>query len=170
MADDFRIQGADSLEALARVMRKVGDGKEIRKELLAALRRAGQPTADGMRTALAAKLPKRGGASKLLTKKKRTFAVRNRLSSSAKESAGIRIVSADKSHDYQSLERAGRLRHPAHPGRRPRRDWRWVAQKVPTAGVLEGVLDEDQDEFLDAVGQAMTDAARAIEDQLNREV
>ncbi|MFD6176704.1 MULTISPECIES: hypothetical protein [unclassified Isoptericola] len=171
MGDDFRIEGMDSLEALAKVMRKVGDGKEIRKELLAALRAAGTPTADDMRTELAAKLPKRGGASKYLTKKKRTFAVRNRLSSSAKESAGIRIVSTDKGHDYNSLERRGTLRHPVYPWRRrPRRSWRWVEQKVPTAGLLEGVLDDHQDEFLDGIGEAMTAAAAAIEQAISKEV
>jgi hypothetical protein len=170
VADDFRIEGSDSLDALGKVLRKVGDGKEIRKELLAALRAAGTPAADGMRTALAAKLPKRGGASKLLTKKKRTFSVRNRLTSGAKESAGIRITSNDKTHDYRSLEVYGTLRHPVWPGRPPRRNVRWVEQKVPTKGVLEGVMDDHEPEFLDAIGTAMTEAASAIEAAISREV
>lgn len=169
--DDFRIEGMESLEALAKVMRKVGEGKEIRKELLAALRAAGQPTADDMRTGLAAKLPKRGGVSKFLTKKKRTFAVRNRLSSGAKESAGIRIVSTDKGHDYQSLERAGKLRHPAYPWRRrPRRSWRWVEQRVPTEGLLAGVMHEHEDEFLEGISDAMLEAAQAIERAIDKGV
>ena len=163
MSDDYRIEGGKSLEALAKVMRKVGDGKELRRQLLAALREAGQPAADDMRTTLAAKLPKRGGASKVLTKKKRTFAVRNRLSSSGKDSAGVRILSTDDKHDYDSLERRGVLRHPVHPGRRPRRSWRWVEQKVPTAGVLEGVMREHEPEFLAGVESAMTRAAAAVE-------
>lgn len=170
MSDDFRVEGGKSLEALAKVMRRVGDGKELRKQLLASLREAGQPAADDMRTTLAAKLPKRGGASKLLTKKKRTFAVRNRLSTSAKESAGVRIVSTDDKHDYDSLERRGVLRHPAHPARRPRRSWRWVEQKVPTARVLEDVLREHEPDFLAGIETAMTQAAAAVQASIEREV
>jgi hypothetical protein len=168
VADDFRIEGGKSLDALAKTLRQVGDGKELRKQLLAALREAGQPVADDMRTELATKLPRRGGASKVLTKKKRTFAVRNRLSDSAKQSAGVRIVSTDDKHDYDSLERRGVLRHPAHPGRRPRRSWRWVEQKVPTAGLLEGVLTEHEPEFRDAIVTAMSDTAAAIEQAIER--
>jgi len=168
VADDFRIEGGKSLDALAKVLRKVGDGKELRKQLLAALREAGQPAADDMRTTLASKLPRRGGASKVLTKKKRTFAVRNRLSGSAAQSAGVRIVSTDAKHDYDSLERRGRLRHPIYPGDRPRRSWRWVEQKVPTEGVLEGVLHEHEPDFLAGIQKAMTDAAAAVEQAIER--
>ncbi len=168
MSERYRVEGAESLAALAKVMRKVGGGQALRKELLSALREAGQPAADDMRTALAGKLPKRGGASKLLTKKKRTFAVRNRLSDSAKQSAGVRIVSTDATHDYQSLERRGVLRHPAHPGRRPRKSWRWVEQKVPTAGVLDAELQRHEPKFRDAVEVAMTKAAASVAASIER--
>ncbi|MFJ2297388.1 hypothetical protein [Oerskovia paurometabola] len=170
MAGDFRVEGAQSLAALAKAMRRVGGGKELRKQLLSALREAGEPVADEMRTALAAKLPSRGGAAKLLTKKKKTFAVRNRLSDSAKQSAGVRIVSTDATHDYQSLERRGALRHPAHPGRRPRRSWRWVEQKVPTAGVLEGVLSQHEPRLRGAVEAAMVHTAQSLAQAIEREV
>lgn len=168
MADDFRVEGGRSLEALAKALRRVGDGKELRKQLLAGLREAGQPAAEDMRTALAAKLPRRGGAARLLTKKKRTFAVRNRLSSSGKQSAGVRIVSTDGKRDYDSLERRGVLRRPVYPGDRPRRSWRWVEQKVPTSGVLEGVLREHEPQFVAGVERAMSDAAAAVEQAIER--
>lgn len=170
MADDYRIEGGEALKDLAQVMRKVAGGQELRKQLLAALREAGQPAAEDMRTTLAARLPQRGGVAKALTKKKRTFAVRNRLSDSAKVSAGVRIVSTDDKHDYTSLESRGVLRHPAHPGRRSRRSWRWVEQDVTTKGLLADVLDQHQGQFLDGIEQAMVQTAEAVERALEREV
>lgn len=168
--DSFRIEGGDALRDLAKVMRKVPGGGELRKALLAGLRAAAQPAADDMRTTLAARLPKRGGAGKALTKKKRTFAVRNRLSDSDKTSAGVRIMSTDDVHDYASLEDRGRLRHPVHPGNRPRRSWRWVEQKVPTEGLLADVLHAHEGQMLEGITDAMNDAALAVEAALDRGV
>jgi hypothetical protein len=165
--NDFRIEGSDALNALGKTLGKIGDGKEIREALHKALLAAGQPTADDMRATLGTKLPKRGGASRLLTKKKKTFAVRKRLTSSRREAANVRITSNDKTHDYRSLEVYGTLRHPVWPGRPPRRNARWVEQKVPTKGVLEGVMDDHQDEFVEQIGRAMQRTAKAIEKSLD---
>jgi len=159
---DVRIQGVEAFNRLAKALKTVDTGKEIRKELLAKLRDAAQPVADDMRTRLAAALPSRGGAAKAFTKKKSTLAVRNRLSDSSKQTAGVRIISSD-AHDYRSLEDRGVLRHPKWPGNRPSRSWRWAEQKVPTAGVLEDALRAGESELLDGVADAVTDAAAAIE-------
>ncbi|MBZ2197276.1 hypothetical protein [Occultella gossypii] len=169
MPAEVRFEGGESLDALARVMRKVGDGKDIKKRLAAALREAGQPVTDDMRSTLASKLPKRGGASRALTSKKRLFAVRNRLTSAESQGAGIKIVSTEKKHDYASLEK-GTLRHPIYPGRRPRRSWRWEEQKVPTKDLLADVIADHESDFLEAAADAMLQAAREIEQTLNREV
>lgn len=172
MADDMsiRVDGAESLDALARVMRKVGDGKEIKKRLAAGLRDAARPAADEMGEALRAKLPKRGGAARAIAGKKRAFTVRNRLVSGSTNSAGVRIASVDRDRDYGSLEDKGILRHPKWPGRRPRRTWRWDEQKVPTKGLLEGVFEQHQPEMLENVAEAMAEAARDVEASLNRGV
>ncbi|MFI6428466.1 hypothetical protein [Promicromonospora sp. NPDC050880] len=163
MPADVRIQGVETFNKLAKALKTVDAGKEIRKALLANLRAAAQPVADNMRSALAKALPSRGGASKAFTKKKRTLAVRNRLSDSGEQTAGVRIISTDDKHDYRSLEERGVLRHPKWPGDRPRRDWRWAEQSVPTAGVLERELQAGESELLDGVADAVTEAAAAIE-------
>ncbi|MEU4386770.1 hypothetical protein [Promicromonospora sp. NPDC023805] len=162
MVGDVRIEGVAEFNRLAKAMKGTDVGKEIRKGLLGALRDAAQPVADDMRTRLAAALPSRGGASKAFTKKKKTLAVRNRLSDSSKQTAGVRIVSTDE-HDYDSLERRGVLRHPKWPGDRPARSWRWAEQKVPTQGVLEDALQAGESDLLAAVEDATTAAAAAIE-------
>jgi len=166
---DVRIEGVDEFNRLAKALKSVDTGKEIRKELLAALRDAAQPVADDMRKRLAGALPSRGGAAKAFTKKKKTLAVRNRLSDSSKQTAGVRIVSSDE-HDYDSLERRGVLRHPKWPGNRPSRSWRWAEQRVPTQGVLEDALQAGESELLDGVTDAVAAAAKAIERQIEGSV
>jgi hypothetical protein len=95
--------------------------------------------------------------------------VRNRLSDSSKESAGVRIVS-NEDHDYRSLEERGVLRHPKWPGDRPTRSWRWAEQKVPTSGVLEGALQAGESALLDGVADAVAAAAKAIEREIEGSV
>lgn len=169
MAGEVRIDGVAEFNRLAKAIKTVDTGKEIRKELLAALRDAAKPVAAAMRDDLAAALPKRGGAAKAITKKKSTMAVRNRLSDSSKETAGVRIISNDE-HDYRSLEERGVLRHPKWPGNRPARSWRWAEQKVPTSGVMERALQAGESELLDGVQAATEAAAKAIEREIEGSV
>lgn len=169
MVGDVRIEGVAAFNKLAKALKTVDAGKELRKELLANLRAAAQPVADNMRTRLAAALPSRGGAAKAFTKKKKTLAVRNRLSDSSEQTAGVRIISADD-HDYRSLEERGVLRHPKWPGNRPARSWRWAEQRVPTQGVLEDALQAGESQLLDGVADAVTAAAKAIEREIEGSV
>lgn len=162
----FRVDGADALTGLAKVLRKVRDGKEIRKALLAGLREAGRPTTERMRDELASRLPARGGAARALTSRQRTFSVRNRLSG---KNAGISIEAA-KGHNYRSLEVDGVLRHPKWPGDRPRKSWRWDALKTPTQGAMEAVVKANEDEFLSGIADAIDDARQAMESAVRREV
>lgn len=167
MVGSVKIEGADSFDRLARALRTVEAGKELRKALLSNLRAAAQPVADDMRDQLRAALPQRGGVAKLLTKKKRTIAVRNRLGG---EEAGMRLISTE-AHDYSALERRGVLRHPKWPGNRPRRSWRWQPQEVPSArGALADALARGESSLLDAVADAVTETAEAIEAEIAREV
>lgn len=98
-----RVTGTEDLRALARAFR----GADFRKELQAALLRAGRPLVDAVRASAAANLPKRGGLAGAVAGS--DFAVIPR--ATARE-VGVRIV-ARGVYDTRSSD-AGRLQHPTY--------------------------------------------------------
>lgn len=156
--ESFRVDGAEALRTVAKLLREQGDGKELKKQLAKELRQIAVPLSDLMREALANKLPQRGGAARSFRNAR--WSVRNRFSG---ENAGVRITS-NKKHDYASLERRGRLRHPvwADPGR-TRRNWRWVDQKVPTQGLYAQLVEEQEPEMVAAFLAAIDTVLDKIE-------
>lgn len=147
----FRIRGAGTLRDVGIALRDIGDGKELKRNLVRQLREAGKPAAEAMRARLAKELPDRGGVSVLLTKRK--FSVRNRLTG---KGAGVQIATTKK-HQYRQLEDTGILRHPVFgDGDEPRSDWLWVAQSVSGAkGALGDEFDDHNTEFVRAVQDAL---------------
>lgn len=77
MPSDFRIEGAEQLDQLARRLKVAGD-RELRKELLAEIRKSAKPTIPEIRDSALDTLPKAGGLAEKIAKSK--IGVRTRLS------------------------------------------------------------------------------------------
>lgn len=152
----FQTDGPDALRGLSRAFKDAEDGKELRKQLVRRLRDAGKPTAAALQAATVAHLPTRGGVARTFTRPK--YSIRNRLTG---ENASVRITSSKK-HSWRGLEEKGELRHPVFPGGRPRVEWVWASQHVPTQGVQAVELADHIDEFRDGVMAAINDAAAAL--------
>lgn len=153
-AENFRIEGVDTIRAVGRGFKEAGDGKEIKRDLARELRAAGKPAADDMRATLAGQLPQGNGLAAFFTKKK--FSIRNRFSGN---SAGIQMTTGKK-HQFAQVEDTGILRHPVFAdGEVERRDWMWVAQSVTGAkGVLEERFEAHADEYVEAAASALDSA------------
>lgn len=158
----FESDGPEALRALARVFDEHEDGRERRKALLKRLREAGKPTAAALQAATVARLPSRGGAQASFKRPK--FAIRTRLTGA---NASVRIQSS-KGHTWRALEDRGQLRHPVFPRDRPRAEWTWVGQRVPTLGVQAAELDEHLEEFRDGILAAINDTADDIAADINK--
>jgi hypothetical protein len=158
----FQSDGPEALRALARVFDEVEDGRELRKGLLKQLRTVGKPTAAALQAATVSRLPSRGGAQASFRRPK--FSIRTRLTG---ENASVRIQSS-KGHTWRALEDRGQLRHPVFPGDRPRAQWTWAGQRVPTAGVQAAELEDHLDEFRDGVLEAINDTADQIAADINK--
>lgn len=121
---DVRVTGAEQLAALAKDLRAAGD-KELRRELMRGLQRAGKPMKAAARTAALTELPSRGGLAELVASSRWSVTTR-----SAGRGAGVRVAgrglvnASGQELDLASLNR-GRLRHPVY-GRRGA----WVNQRV----------------------------------------
>lgn len=171
MAVSFRFQGADALRAVGQALKEAGEGKELKKGLSRELRAAGKPAAEDMRAELAKALPKSGGLSASLTKRK--FSVLTRLTGAARADghggAGVRI-STTKKHQYTSLEDTGILRHPVFAdGEETRSDWLWVAQSVSGAkGALTDTFDEHIPEFVNGVQRALDQTLDSLDRAMRR--
>lgn len=120
---DVRVTGAEQLAALAKDLRAAGD-KELRKELMRGLQRAGKPMKAAARQAALDELPSRNGLAALVASSRWSVTTR-----SAGKGAGVRVAgrglvnASGQETDLASLNR-GRLRHPVY-GRGA-----WVNQPV----------------------------------------
>jgi hypothetical protein len=158
----FESDGPEALRALARVFDDHEDGRELRKGLLKQLRNAGKPTAAALQAATVARLPSRGGARDSFKRPK--YSIRTRLTG---VNASVRIQSS-KGHTWAALEQRGQLRHPVFPRDRPRAEWTWVGQRVPTLGVQAAELDEHLEEFRDGILTAINETADQIAADINK--
>lgn len=124
---DFRVQGADELNRLARKLRQAGD-KTLRKELYAGLQRATKPIRADVTRTLAARLPQHGGLARKMAKARVTTKIRT-----ANRNTRLTIqVSSPRGEDFdvQAIDR-GAIRHPTY-GHRP-----WVVQRIAPGAVSE---------------------------------
>ena len=103
------IKGAEDLERLGKALKQVGD-RELRLELLRAIRTATKPTHQQIRASARELLPHRGGLADLIARC--SLSTRTRLSG---RSVGVR-VQARSQHDIRALDK-GRLRHPLYGDR-----------------------------------------------------
>lgn len=112
---DFRVTGAEDLQALARGLRQAGD-KDLRKELMRGLRSGVKPLIADTREHARQTLPKRGGLNERVARSKFKVKIRT----GANPSVRITATGLDA-----RLDRTGRDRHPVFGNREV-----WVQQKV----------------------------------------
>jgi hypothetical protein len=105
---DLRITGTERLRTLSRAFREQGSGGHgFRKEVSAAMRRAGLPLVAAVKVSAASTLPKRGGLAAKVAGG--TFAIIPRTD---RDTLGITIL-ARGIYDTPSSD-AGRLHHPTY--------------------------------------------------------
>jgi hypothetical protein len=144
---DARVEGAEQLVALARAVKATGDG-QLRKDMLAGLRKAAKPIADAVKNDYRDGLPKTGGLNEFVASAR--IAPRTRTSG---KNAGLRIVATKSGHDMQAIE-SGLIRHPTY-GHQP-----YVSQSVE-AGLGEKGVQK-------AAPEATRDIEASMQDTLSR--
>lgn len=114
---DVSVDGAAQLAKLAGAIRQTQP--ELRKELLADIRRTARPTILAMRTHIRATLPSSGGLAELIASSK--IGIRTRTDG---EKAGVRILARSPGHDLEQIDGGG-VRHPLFGNRA-----RWYVTEV----------------------------------------
>lgn len=103
---DFEVHGARDLEQLSRALKESGD-RELRKVLLASIRKTNKPTIDHVRESARENLPSTGGLADLVAASK--IGTRTRLTTKA---VGIEIRGTGKSVRNLRRLNEGKLRRP----------------------------------------------------------
>lgn len=145
------IKGAEDLEKLGRALKQVGD-RELRKELLAALRAATKPMKEAVQASARENLPSRGGFADLVAASR--FTTKNRLSG---KNVGMRFEAKNR-HEIKALDR-GRLRHPLYGNKE-----HWYTQTV-TAGWFSTPIEEMSQEIRVEVSEALARVAEKFLDK-----
>lgn len=154
MTSDFEVLGAEQLERLSRRLRDAGD-RELRKQLLAGIRRTNKPTIDRIRESAGSGeyLPQSGGFAALVAASK--FGTRTRLTT---KEVGVEIKGTGRSVRGIRALNDGRLRHPLFGNRS-----HWYQQAV-RPGWFSDPIKKDLPQIRDGIQQAMN----AIAEQLTR--
>lgn len=143
--------GARDLELVARRLKETGRG-DLRKELLAGIRKEGKETVKDIKRSAADVLPHRGGLAALVSRS--SFGVRTRLSGGG---VGVRIQGTSRSVKSLRALNAGRLRHPVYGNRQV-----WVEQQVEP-GWFDKPVERDADNIRRGIDRVLHDVARRIE-------
>lgn len=134
---EVRVQGAQNLGALAKQLKDAGE-KELRKELLRAIRTSTSPAKEAIRTSARELLPRKGGLNEVIASSKIVTQTRT-----AGKQVGVRVVGSAKRMDI------GKVRHPVF-GRKTA----WVEEQV-TPGFftapLEGLSPEVRKQLIAAI-------------------
>jgi hypothetical protein len=145
---DVRVEGTEQLERLAKAVKLYGD-KELRKDMLRALRNAAKPMALAIKDQARDDLPHTGGLNEFVA----SASISPRTRTSGK-SAGVRITGRKSGHDLDAINR-GRVRHPVYGGPA------WVTQSVQ-AGWWERGANSKADLVRRDLFNAMEDVASKI--------
>jgi hypothetical protein len=145
---DVQIKGAEELESLAKRLKAAGDG-DLRKELLAAIRKAARPLPAAVRASAMSQLPRSGGLAARVAGGR--LMTRTRLSGG---SVGVKFESRGI-YNLRNIN-SGKIRHPVFG-----RPDSWVAQEVD-AGWFSEPVDDAVPEVRDEIQRAMRDVADKI--------
>ena len=143
------IRGGRNLSRIARDLKQAGNG-DLRKELLAGIRKPVKAAIPDVRTAAATDLPKRGGLAARVAKQK--YAARTSLSRSE---ARVRLVGSGMK-ELDTIDQ-GRVRHPVWGDRQV-----WKSQRV-TPGFFSGTLSRKGPAIRQEIDRVMHAVARKIE-------
>lgn len=147
MPPALRMEGAAQLADLAADLKRM-DNRELRKEMLAGIRKVTKPAVAAVRVSAELRLPRRGGLAHAVASGK----VAARTSTSPR-SAGVRISRPIGA----GLDRSGRFRHPVFGNRDV-----WVAQEVDP-GWFTDPLEALEPTVQAAMKRVLNDIARKIE-------
>lgn len=145
MSDDFTLKGAEDLSLLAKRLKDAGRN-DLRKELMAGVRKSGLSTVRTIRESALENLPRRGGLAAKVAAEKATV--------SARYSGSAARVSLRRKRG-RGLN-AGRLRHPVFGNTDV-----WVQQKVPSEWFDDPIRDAAP-EIRRGIQQVMEDIAAKI--------
>ncbi|MCB9415380.1 MAG: hypothetical protein H6526_08850 [Actinobacteria bacterium] len=152
MARDIR-QAPSDLALLANLLKRAGRG-DLRRQLLAAIRKEGGPSVKAAQEAAQEALPQRGGFADLVAK---NISVRSSLSGS---SASVRIRRKGKiptDRTMTGIDESGTWRHPVFTRAV------WVEQSAPGAvGWFTKSIDATAPAYRSAILQAMEDVAAKL--------
>jgi hypothetical protein len=146
---DVRVEGAQQLEELSAVLKRVDD-RELRKRMLSGLREAGKPMARAAEDAARAKLPKGGGFNEWVAGSK--FAIRSRTSG---KNAGVRVGATKRGHDLVGMNE-GVVRHPVFGGPG------WSVTHVRPHW-WQDAIETHADDTREALGEVLDDIAAQID-------
>lgn len=147
---DVSIEGADDLQRLAARLKEAGRN-DLRKELLAGIRKANKPIVAAIRDGIRERLPSRGGLADEVARA--TISTRTKLTG---RSVGVTMLGTKGKSKLERLNR-GILRHPLF-GHGP-----WFVQQVEP-----GWFDDSIREKLDVLRNNITDAMDAVADKLTK--
>lgn len=145
------VEGAHELEAIAKRLKAVGRG-DLRKELLAGIRKEGKPAVAAVRASARARLPQRGGLAEIVGRS--SFRVRTRLTGNQ---AGVQITGTGRSVKGLRSINAGRLRHPVF-GQRDA----W-AEQVVAKGFFDEPIEDRADNIRRGINKVLADIAKKVE-------
>jgi hypothetical protein len=150
---DFRVQGADELNRLARRLK--GGDKALRKELYSGLQRATKPIRADVQRSLATRLPERGGLAQKMSKSRVSAKIRT---ANRNTRLTIRVDGPrGEDIDVRAINR-GRIRHPVFGVWRPNTP----IQTIPPGAVTEP-LEAGADHARREATAAMARVARQLE-------
>lgn len=142
-------QAARELAQLGRQLKEAP--KELRKELLAEIRKEGKPAVEDVKRQTDDHLPRRGGLAERVARQ--SYGVRTRL---AGRSAGVRIQGTGRTvRALRSID-AGSLRHPVFGNRDV-----WVSQSV-RPGFFTEPLENDAPRFRRAIEKAIARTSNEV--------
>ena len=153
---DLKIEGAERLDRLGRVLKQIGD-KDLTKALYRGMNHAGGPLRDEAGAAALYVLPKRGGLARQVLR--RDFTVRVRQTG---RNVGVQLRSGRR-HDIARWNR-GVIRRPVFAdASKPRSDWAWVNQRFADPGWLDTALNRVAPEARTQVIRALDELAAEID-------
>ncbi len=147
---DFRVTGAEDLEAVAKRLKQAGSG-ELRKELLRGIRQTNKPTIADIRASARDRLPHGGGLADIVARS--SIGTRTRLSG---KNVGVEIKgTSGRLRNLRNLN-AGRLRHPLFGNRK-----HYYEQPVEP-GFFDDPIEKRADEIRRGIEEVMADVARKV--------
>lgn len=147
-------QASGDLAKLANALKLAGRG-DLRRELLAAIRRAGGPAVEKAQAEARATIPSRGGLADMVAN---NVSVRSRLSGA---SASVKVRKKNRiptDRTMVSIDASGTWRHPVFDPET------WVEQSAAGAeGWFTKTIDSEAPQFRVQILRAMSDVAKKLE-------